>query len=508
MFSFFFLAVVFLLILRNAALSLFFFKKNRSTHVGSFFLFSLRFRMPKRTRSGDTDPKYLRKVEVHPDISLELSRLPSVRKLIEENNAQTKPRFRLKVSDFCNEAILTLAKGENGPSDVFVFLNEMEENLKYTPRVSSITKILYLWNSTPSRVADAVKLIRRTLDSASGGGGASSTDESFVTVSLRVITNCETPDEGLITRVLSSLPKENYKRRLFHPLFEFGREHHNVEFAFSMLKIAVEANVELWDVDYHILLQTVVERSEVQGKVKSAIELLNMMALHHPVMGRLNAEMIQTIVGGTVVRISEDGHCGGCAQRLRSFDLSQEERAVLVRDVVEKLVTPRVICQSHYEPLVEVTEEEQTARWGIFNTFVTSMEHNDYDTLIDGANLGYYGLNSWYSEAKVELLKRKGVDPATVPLKERNNVPFPVDVPPKFETIEHARKSAATRGRKPLIILHERHIREAIGTNQTILEQWKELNCVLASPHFLNDDYCWLYGSLKNPERGSSPMTK
>ncbi|CAD2216513.1 hypothetical protein AGDE_03913 [Angomonas deanei] len=266
-----------------------------------------------------------------------------------------------------------------------------------------------------------------------------------------------------------------------------------------MLKIAVEANVELWDVDYHILLQTVVERSEVQGKVKSAIELLNMMALHHPVMGRLNAEMIQTIVGGTVVRISEDGHCGGCAQRLRSFDLSQEERAVLVRDVVEKLVTPRVICQSHYEPLVEVTEEEQTARWGIFNTFVTSMEHNDYDTLIDGANLGYYGLNSWYSEAKVELLKRKGVDPATVPLKERNNVPFPVDVPPKFETIEHARKSAATRGRKPLIILHERHIREAIGTNQTILEQWKELNCVLASPHFLNDDYCWLYGSLKKP---------
>ena len=92
-----------------------------------------------------------------------------------------------------------------------------------------------------------------------------------------------------------------------------------------------------------------------------------------------------------------------------------------------------------------------------------------YDTVLDGANVGFFeqGTNS----GKVL----------------------------NFRQIQMFVDKAVEMKRKVLLILHERHLRNISATNMDILKDIKKKTISFFSPQGNDDDMYWLYSSIVNP---------
>jgi hypothetical protein len=129
--------------------------------------------------------------------------------------------------------------------------------------------------------------------------------------------------------------------------------------------------------------------------------------------------------------------------------------------------------------------------------------------ILDGANIGYFNVASWYKKAKLEVLQSKGIDPTTLPpsaFEHSARKGQAMDVPLRFSNIDAAVQCVLERQWLPLVILHERHLSPAHLTKQNaaFVDKWTTLSgslghrIVFSSPSSLNDDFCWLYASVKH----------
>lgn len=462
------------------------------------------------TTLSEGPPRLRRRVEPNPDISVQLSSIPAVQNLIRQNNSETKPKYRLKVRDFYNHAFVTLGRQaleeDSLYSTLVAFSVELAARHGFMPANTAVSKVFHLWREA-NRIEEGVRLVSqmvRLKSSVSAECFEQCFEERTITVALRMCVKSKDEEVKvhLVRTLLDLLPPEKYKRRMFSPLIEHAMEKGDVKEGLEFMKLAVERGIELWDKEYNCLLRTVeaslaADPSTLNAAQESVEQILRVMEEHHPVVGSKNAEIIKSVLCGQTVSISASGTCSYCECALSSFELSDDQRGVLMKDLLEKLITPKLEGALEKEAVAPLGKEEIEERWRVFQTFKSTLEGMDYDTLVDGANVGYYGLNNWYKEAKEELLQSRGMDPSTVPAREREEVPFPVDVSPKFSIIEDMRRRALHQQRKPLIVLHQRHLDNATsGCNKEILAQWREAKSVIASPPFLNDDFCWLYAAL------------
>ncbi|KAG5469479.1 hypothetical protein LSCM1_02700 [Leishmania martiniquensis] len=190
------------------------------------------------------------------------------------------------------------------------------------------------------------------------------------------------------------------------------------------------------------------------------------------------------------------GICPACQAELSGYPFTASCRAHLLRELTE-LIVPRA-CRNRRAALgFEHWRRYMQAR----------LDAGDrVDVFIDGANLGYYGLSSWYDIAKKQLMLHRGVPEHQI---TDNDLSFNaqcktagrgVDVGVNFELIDAAVQLAVStyRMRRPLIMLHERHVEPKFMTSQStaILQRWKQEGWLYCSPTGLNDDLCWLYGAL------------
>ncbi|KAG5469121.1 hypothetical protein LSCM4_02518 [Leishmania orientalis] len=190
------------------------------------------------------------------------------------------------------------------------------------------------------------------------------------------------------------------------------------------------------------------------------------------------------------------GVCPACRAELSGYPFTASCRSHLLRELTE-LIIPRA-CRNRRAALgFEHWKRYIQAR----------LDAGDrVDVFIDGANLGYYGLSSWYDLAKKQLLLHRGVPENRI---TDHDLDFNaqcktssrgVDVGVNFELIDAAVKLAVdTYGmRRPLVMLHERHVEPKFMTSQStaILQRWKDRGWLYCSPTGLNDDLCWLYGAL------------
>lgn len=143
------------------------------------------------------------------------------------------------------------------------------------------------------------------------------------------------------------------------------------------------------------------------------------------------------------------------------------------------------------------------------------------DILIDGANIGYYGLSSWYGIAKREQLLQRGVSaaqikPEDVALSKMTYTATGarrggVDVSVNFDMIDMALQVAVKEyGLKtPLVLLHERHVEQQNLTPRSaaLVEQWRKQGWLYCTPTGLNDDLCWLHGALLFTEPTDAPLS-
>ncbi|GET91950.1 hypothetical protein, conserved [Leishmania tarentolae] len=190
------------------------------------------------------------------------------------------------------------------------------------------------------------------------------------------------------------------------------------------------------------------------------------------------------------------GVCPVCQAELAGYPFTAACRSHLLRELNE-LIIPKA-CRSRRALLgFEHWKRYIHAR----------LDAGDrVDIFIDGANLGYYGLSSWYDLAKKQLMLHRGVPESRITGKDLDfNAQCKtsgrgVDVGVNFELIDASVKLAVdTYGmRSPLVMLHERHIEPKFMTSQStaIVQYWKDRGWLYCSPTGLNDDLCWLYGAL------------
>nr|CCC50567.1 conserved hypothetical protein, fragment [Trypanosoma vivax Y486] len=430
------------------------------------------------------------RMRMEPDIPLDFSDIAIVKEMIARNNSQTKLRRRLKPGDFINEVFSEL--GSRATTDsafvavVFEFLEECMVKHGSLPRSATLAKVLYSWLDK-GLVKDGQVLLRRVLQ-ANIATPRVVVDEKVATVSLRLLTESEQVDLDLAAKIISLLPDGSHRRRLYLPLFEHAARTGDVSLAFGMLRCGRSKGIEFWDVDYHQLLLCLERVAATRDIEPLMTELLECMVDHHPVVGGKNGALLRKLLKGEATTVNKDkGMCDRCGTALYSFDFSPGDRETLLNDIETKLIEPRLGSPGSCESASKVSSVEIERRVGEFQKFKELISILEYDAVIDGANVGYYGLSSWYRAAKEALLSSRGVDPTKVSEHELCEVPVPVDVPPKFPLIDEMLTHARRLRSKSLVMLHRRH-------RNLLLE-----SSLVVCPGFLNDDYCWLYAAIRKP---------
>lgn len=184
--------------------------------------------------------------------------------------------------------------------------------------------------------------------------------------------------------------------------------------------------------------------------------------------------------------------CPCCDQPLAGYPFTAHDRQHLLQELSDKVIpsqcrTPRAL-----------------RGFQTWQRFLSASPH--VDVLIDGANLGYYGLSAWYSIAKRELLLARGMQATDITPEDLDfNLNCKksgggVDVNVNYDLIAQALYHCTnTLGlTRPLVLLHERHT-EPHNTTPAMkarLKEWQARRWLYCTPSGLNDDLCWLYAAL------------
>ncbi|KAK1435083.1 hypothetical protein QVD17_00843 [Tagetes erecta] len=157
--------------------------------------------------------------------------------------------------------------------------------------------------------------------------------------------------------------------------------------------------------------------------------------------------------GEWVVRrttVDSDGGCCGCGEQLACVDIGGEDTEKFAQSVVALAV-----------------EREKRSNFTQFQNWLD--EHNDFEAIVDGANIGLYQQNfadGGFSVSQLEAVVKE--------LYKRSN-------------------------KWPLVILHEKRINALLAnpSNREILEEWIDNGILYGTPVGSNDDWYWLYASVK-----------
>lgn len=462
-------------------------------------------------------PKWKRpRVEGPADVPLTATEIPFVAALIVANNKETKPKNRKSLQDIYNDAVIQCSKGtSNAPwwasdceaDDVMMLIvHECRARHGLLPSSMSLSRVLFELNArdkaSPPRTASRT-LLHFLVESRSLVPVVfrKSVDEKVVAVGLRFALSGDATDDEkqqLALALMDAVPADAVRRRMYAPVFEHCARTYNSSLMKSLLSKGLSNGMEFWDSDFQLMLQAL----RPDALDRSALDAVLQALMHHqPLVGAKNAASIKALLGGQQVHMPSSGRCPSCARHLSHFEFTESERHLMVEDIMEKLIRPRIGAVSHYQPQISVDDSMKAKRQEDLRVFLDAVNTMDFNAVIDGANVGYYGLSHWYSKAKRALLESRGLNVDKVSYGELNDVPFPVDVAPQFATIDEMIVNVRRLGYRPLIVLHERHtsIANAPASNVPYLQKWQSESVLLPSPAFLNDDYCWLLASMARP---------
>ena len=94
-------------------------------------------------------------------------------------------------------------------------------------------------------------------------------------------------------------------------------------------------------------------------------------------------------------------------------------------------------------------------------SIIEFIKNFNFNIILDGANIGYYGKNKLLNYSQIECCRLKLID----------------------------------MGYNPLIVLHQRHfiLKNLNQENRYILKKWENAKCYFKTPFRENDDIYWLY---------------
>lgn len=148
--------------------------------------------------------------------------------------------------------------------------------------------------------------------------------------------------------------------------------------------------------------------------------------------------------------VGSDGCCCACKEQLACVDIGGEETEKFAQSLVALAI-----------------EREKRSNFTQFQNWLD--QHHDFEAIVDGANIGLYQQNFAEGGFSVSQLE--------VVVNELYN-----------------------RSKKwPLVILHDKRIRALLAnpSNRGLLEEWIERGVLYGTPVGSNDDWYWLYASVK-----------
>uniref|UniRef100_A0A1D1ZH13 ribonuclease P n=1 Tax=Anthurium amnicola TaxID=1678845 RepID=A0A1D1ZH13_9ARAE len=149
--------------------------------------------------------------------------------------------------------------------------------------------------------------------------------------------------------------------------------------------------------------------------------------------------------------VGPDGCCSCCGERLACVDIDRTETEKFA-EAVASLAMAR----------------EGKSNFRNFQEWLNN--HADYEVVVDGANVGYYHQN--FADGGF-CLSQVGV------------------------VVKELLESGL--GKRPLVILHNKRVLALMKNdfNRHLLEDWKAQGALYATPNGSNDDWYWLYASVK-----------
>ncbi|CAA6660698.1 unnamed protein product [Spirodela intermedia] len=299
-------------------------------------------------------------------------------------------------------------------------------------------------------------LLRRRFASSSawtwGRGMASPLAENLRSGSVRVLQGCRECREGVFCRTAHGvdgiMPEEAELASLLKVSSEAGRDDKVYEYLHKLRRFArsvspstaetvkrwfesdcaAKIGREAWDAD----------------RVKDAVSI-NGGGWHGDGWlgkGRWRVQRSDIGLGGC---------CSFCGQRLACVDLDRTETENFAESVASLAMT-----------------REAKSTFSDFQEWLNG--HDDYDVVVDGANIGYYHQN--FAEGGFCLPQVQVV---------------------VNELLEHS------HAKKPLIILHNKRVLSLMenSCNRELLEGWNAQGVLYATPNGSNDDWYWIYASVR-----------
>ncbi|ESL11627.1 hypothetical protein TRSC58_00618 [Trypanosoma rangeli SC58] len=322
------------------------------------------------------------------------------------------------------------------------------------------------------------------------------TDESVLAVILRL--QCSVGDVSAATQMFSYMAyKKLLRLRSASVFLNFWCERGDRRMTFAVYEEVLRQGIELRAADYVALGRLCVAVGEPVSTLHFMLREMQEHVLNVP--EAMVTDVLKPWAQTAGIHCAEvqfphkdatrePGTCSCCGDVLRGHRFTAAQKTGLLNDVM------KVVTMTPRGNLTRVRVAFEAWRRFI-------LTHGQrIDVLIDGANLGYYGLSSWYEEAKRALLLKHGVKADKIMPKDVMWTKHrAVDVTVNFQLIDLAVQEARHRGMQPLILLHERHCesKNLTAESEVIVANWRCVGILYCTPSGLNDDLCWLYAALE-----------
>lgn len=280
-------------------------------------------------------------------------------------------------------------------------------------------------------------------------------NETTYTAFIKVFSDVRYYDQEKIKEYLTFMLMNDVKvkRRTIGPILEMCQKITDLNLCLSIFGIAKSRNLQLLDEDYMNLLSTIHKNKPTDYFNKMMI-VDDMTKTHYilndncePVLDKIFKTNMELSISPTGI-IENDIPI----KKIPSFKFSQKD-ITLFSEKIEHHV-------SNIHPKKKI----------LLLAFKKFLKKQNYDTVIDGANVGFF---------------KQGVNSGKVL---------------NFSQIKLFVDKAVSIGRKVLLILHERHIRNIKKSNSLILDDIKSKVNYFFSPQGMDDDMYWLYSTITNPK--------
>ncbi|XP_073056252.1 proteinaceous RNase P 2-like isoform X1 [Primulina eburnea] len=148
--------------------------------------------------------------------------------------------------------------------------------------------------------------------------------------------------------------------------------------------------------------------------------------------------------------IASDGKCSACDEQLVCVDIDRAETEKFEQSIASFAMERE--AQSNFKEFQDWLEK-----------------HSDYETVIDGANIGLYQQNFAEGGFSIEQLDA---------------------------VVQEVHNSSK---KWPLVVLHKKRVRSLLedASKRELIEEWIDKGILYGTPYGSNDDWYWLYATVK-----------